>query len=270
MPGAFNGVIQAYKQEEFVGEFGHNIQDYSLFIPTPIEHFEALTWLELPLDVSKIWVQISHPDRVVKPDIDRPLLQTYLDQQLARLRNIGGNDDMFAREFVDTTRNWPIYWLNDREVPRRPWVHIEKSNPSESGGTQLRFNDTILRSHPSPPHNTFSLRKLSVEYSTLIASVKYGYKFSSDMNTSERPKQLNQNGDWTGQKLRSSQCKHFMFGFGSLMNTKSRTSSDPTAISVVPVRISKDIGYARAWNFQHRMYITQTIYQSTTILAKRL
>eukprot|EP00942_MAST-04A_sp_MAST-4A-sp1_P007757 g7757.t1 len=42
-----------------------------------------------------------------------------------------------------------------------------------------------------------------------------------------------------------------MFGFGSLMNTKSRTSSDPTAISVVPVRISSEVGYSRAWNFQH-------------------
>ena len=252
IPGAFNRVIQAYKHGDIMAltEHGHNVHAYNCFIPTPIEHFEALSWLALPLDISQIWVQLSHPDRIVNPNIDRPLLQTYLDQQLARMKNIGGNDDMFAREFIDTTRNWPIYWLNDREIPRRPWVHIEKANPKETGGTQLRYNDGILRSHPSPPYNTFALRKLSVEYSTLVATVKYGNN-NSNSNSKERPKQLNQNSDWTGQKLKSASVKHFMFGFGSLMNTKSRTSSDPTAISVVPVRISSEVGYSRAWNFQH-------------------
>ena len=260
IPGAFNGVIQAYKHDDILAlsEHGHNIHAYNCFIPTPKEHFEPLSWLALPLHASQIWVQISHPDRIANPNVDRPLLQTYLDQQLARMRNIGGNDDMFAREFVDTTRNWPIYWLNDREIPRRPWVHIEKANPKESGSTQLRYNDGILRSHPSPPYNTFALRKLSVEYSILVAAVKHGIDSNSNnnstinvMDTKERPKQLNQTRDWTGQKLKSASIKHFMFGFGSLMNTKSRTTSDPTAISVVPVRISSDVGYSRAWNFQH-------------------
>ena len=40
-------------------EHGHNVHAYNCFIPTPIEHFEALSWLALPLDISQIWVQIG-------------------------------------------------------------------------------------------------------------------------------------------------------------------------------------------------------------------
>ena len=35
------------------------------------------------------------------------------------------------------------------------------------------------------------------------------------------------------------------------LHTASRTLSDPTAVSVVPVRVSAKAGFARAWNFQH-------------------
>lgn len=42
----------------------------------------------------------------------------------------------------------------------------------------------------------------------------------------------------------------FVFGFGSLINTPSRRSSDPTAAMAIPARVSGDLGYARAWNFQ--------------------
>jgi hypothetical protein len=44
--------------------------------------------------------------------------------------------------------------------------------------------------------------------------------------------------------------ENFVFGFGSLINTKSRMSSDPEAADAVPVRVSSEVGYARAWNFQ--------------------
>ena len=97
------------------------------------------------------------------------------------MRNIGGNDDMSAREFVDT-RNWPIYWLNDREIPRRPWVHIERANPKESGSTQLRYNDGILRSSFATLQYV-CIEKLSVEYSILVAAVKHGIDSNSNNNS---------------------------------------------------------------------------------------
>jgi len=91
----------------------------------------------------------------------------------ARCRNVGkegpSSDFQFAREWVDATRNWPIFWLNDRSVPRRPWLHVEKSDDSISGNDQVNFIDSVLRDHPPAPHNTFSCRKLDVEFAVLIA-----------------------------------------------------------------------------------------------------
>jgi hypothetical protein len=29
----------------------------------------------------------------------------------------------YARELIETTADWNRYWLNDRELPRRPWVY---------------------------------------------------------------------------------------------------------------------------------------------------
>lgn len=58
----------------------------------------------------------------------------------------------------------------------------------------------------------------------------------------------------------------YIFGFGSLINTKSRCSSDPDAVDAVPVRISADVGYARSWNFQHpAAQITALGLEKTTL-----
>ena len=29
----------------------------------------------------------------------------------------------FAEEFLDTTFGWNQHWINDRLLPRRPWIH---------------------------------------------------------------------------------------------------------------------------------------------------
>jgi hypothetical protein len=29
----------------------------------------------------------------------------------------------FAREVIETTADWSIFWFDDREMPRRPWIH---------------------------------------------------------------------------------------------------------------------------------------------------
>jgi hypothetical protein len=33
----------------------------------------------------------------------------------------------FARELIETTSDWSDYWLNDRELARRPWVRDPES-----------------------------------------------------------------------------------------------------------------------------------------------
>ncbi len=251
VPSAVNGVIQAARspRARLVAAEGSFVE----LQPRPVAFFEAVSWVALPRGVDHIWVQVMAPQRVRRATLQQPLLQTYVDQQLARLRNVGGGDPTFAREFVDSTRNWPAFWLNDRPVPRRPWVHIERSDPKEGGGVQLRFNDDLLQAYPPPPYNRFRERKLEVEYASLVArDQRMGGDGALDREVAAAaPPQRRAPRDWTGSQLRMAATKHFMFGFGSLMNTTSRTASDPTAISVVPVRVSAKAGFARAWNFQH-------------------
>ena len=246
-PGSINGLIQAVNLQngETLEQWKHHTKNWQIYQRRALTCFESISWQELP-STTHIWVQTVDEQRLLPPSIDFPLLQTYVDQILARCRNVDLSGD-FAREFIATTRGWPCFWLNDRETGRRPWVNIEKSNPTESGFVQMTFNDNILKSHPPAPHNKFSYRYLPSEYSSLTYQVRHN-------NLKLPPSSfVQQQEDWSGNVLADSKTKHFMFGFGSLINTKSRTSSDPSAISAIPVRLSADLGYERCWNFQHPM-----------------
>jgi hypothetical protein len=246
-PGTVNGLIQGVRVP--VDAFPGLHAGFFDLVSRPVSDFECLTWLKIPDTVAEIYVQSCPPNRYQPATLRWPLLQTYLDQQIARARNVG---ERFALEWVDSSRNWPKFWLNDRKVGRRPWVHVEKSKPTGSGGEQVSFNDSLLRNYPAAPHNQFAHRALPSEYSIVIARERRQVKSAGgrDQHKQIAPTQ-NSGRDWSGVMLPSHKTKHFLFGFGSLMNTKSRTSSDPTAISVVPMRVAAGAGFARAWNFQH-------------------
>ena len=74
-----------------------------------------------------IWVYV--PDEkggtpgiaLPEPDAAVPMLQSYIDLVLTGALQYG---PAFAIELIETTSNWSRYWLNDRELARRPWVHV--------------------------------------------------------------------------------------------------------------------------------------------------
>lgn len=53
--------------------------------------------------------------------------------------------------------------------------------------------------------------------------------------------------DFWGQRLESP--KNYIFGYGSLVNAQSRARTLGKHVDAIPVRISKDFGYRRAWNY---------------------
>ena len=65
--------------------------------------------------------------------------------------------EAFAREFLRTTFLWSCFWLNEREVARRPWLH-QKS--------YVKI-DQLLREEV-PAH--FAHRKLESEYAAYVAA----------------------------------------------------------------------------------------------------
>ena len=58
-------------------------------------------------------------------------------------------------EFIATTFQWSVYWLNERELSRRPWLHQK----------QYARIDALLRK-AVPTH--FAHRKLESEYAVFF------------------------------------------------------------------------------------------------------
>ena len=71
----------------------------------------------------------------------------------------------FVIEFLNTTYSWNKYWLNDRKLARRPWIH-EKN---------YKIIDKLLSKYPKI--NYIMYRKLTSEYSVyfynLIDEIDY-------------------------------------------------------------------------------------------------
>ncbi|MEI8396252.1 MAG: gamma-glutamylcyclotransferase family protein [Rhodospirillaceae bacterium] len=98
-------------------------------VAVPLSEMEAVSWQQLPTD-AQVWVYIpnkdgSNPeDRPVPPSRDYPIIQSYVDIVVEGAMEYGMD---FARELLETTFDWNEYWLNDRQVGRRPWVHDKKA-----------------------------------------------------------------------------------------------------------------------------------------------
>jgi hypothetical protein len=121
-------------------------------VRVPHEHVELLSWQVLPQGAT-IYVYVPYAPAVVAKyglddttglplcsgphpppqlldceaaglglcpaSIQYPILQTYIDVCLTGCLEHGVD---FAREFIQTTFLWTPYWLNERELSRRPWL----------------------------------------------------------------------------------------------------------------------------------------------------
>lgn len=87
---------------------------------------EPVSWQQLPTQ-GKIWIYVSVGkngklgENLPSASAKYPLLQSYIDVVLTGGLEYGLESD-FAQELIETTKDWSSYWLNDRMVPRRPWV----------------------------------------------------------------------------------------------------------------------------------------------------
>lgn len=98
-------------------------------VEIPRADIEAVSWRALPAR-GRIWVYV--PDLAGKvpgvglppTDAQFPMLQSYIDVVIEGGLQYGAE---FAREIIATTKDWSRYWLNDRELARRPWVFDAQS-----------------------------------------------------------------------------------------------------------------------------------------------
>ena len=98
-------------------------------VEVPHADIEAVSWQALPAQ-GRIWVYV--PDVAGKepgvglpqPDAKYPMLESYIDIVVEGGLEYGTE---FAREIIATTKDWSRYWLNDRDLARRPWVFDKQS-----------------------------------------------------------------------------------------------------------------------------------------------
>ena len=104
-------------------------------VEVPLSQIEAVGWQRLP-EAGHVWTYIpvlsagpggkSVPGQgLPEPDAMFPLLQSYIDVVVEGGLEYGPE---FAREILETTDGWSRFWLNDRELARRPWVHDSRSD----------------------------------------------------------------------------------------------------------------------------------------------
>jgi hypothetical protein len=127
-----NGVLYEAKGADMT-KFDQREAGY-VRVEVPLSLIEAVGWQRLP-ETGHFWVYVTGntaaeaadgvaDERSREPDADHPLLQSYIDVAIEGGLEYGPE---FARELLDTTVGWSRFWLNDRELARRPWVHDPKA-----------------------------------------------------------------------------------------------------------------------------------------------
>ncbi|SAK54181.1 hypothetical protein AWB79_02107 [Caballeronia hypogeia] len=120
-PMTINGVI--YPVGDDMSAFDQREKGY-VRVEVPRALIEAVSWQSLPAQ-GTVWVYVPQAagkapgEGLPLPDARFPLLESYIDIVIEGGLEYGPE---FAREIIETTRDWSPYWLNDRRLARRPWV----------------------------------------------------------------------------------------------------------------------------------------------------
>ena len=116
-----NGVI--YPVGNDMSAFDSREKGY-VRVEVPRALIEAVSWQAVPAQ-GTVWVYVPKAagkrpgEGLPPPDAKFPMVQSYIDIVIEGGLEYGPE---FAREIIETTRDWSPYWLNDRTLARRPWV----------------------------------------------------------------------------------------------------------------------------------------------------
>jgi hypothetical protein len=127
MASTINGVLYPVDGDD-MAKFDAREEGYAR-MEVPRQDIEAASWQRLP-EGGHIWVYVpvrpsgAPGEGLPEADAAFPLLESYVDIVIEGALEYGTD---YARELIETTADWSQYWLNDRELARRPWVHDRQS-----------------------------------------------------------------------------------------------------------------------------------------------
>jgi hypothetical protein len=117
-------------------------------IEVPHADIQAVSWQAVPAQ-GHIWIYVPHvagkEPGVGLPQADArfPMAESYIDVVIEGGLEYGPD---FAREIIATTQDWSHYWLNDRDLARRPWVFDKQSGTVDKLLTAMvpQFKDRMF------------------------------------------------------------------------------------------------------------------------------
>ena len=79
---------------------------------------------KVKLENTNFWVYAANAERLQKPTDTHPIVQSYVDIFLNGCFQIQEEFKLesFAKDCVETTKEWSEHWVNDRIHPRRPFA----------------------------------------------------------------------------------------------------------------------------------------------------
>ena len=113
-----NGVL--YPIYENIEAFDEREEGY-FRLRLELNQLEPLSWQNLPQgeDIIIYVYCLNVENQKQKATYELPILQSYVDVCIKGCLEYGSE---FADEFIKTTKGWSKFWLNDRILPRRPWI----------------------------------------------------------------------------------------------------------------------------------------------------
>lgn len=114
-----NGVL--YPIYENIEAFDEREEGY-FRLRLNLNQIESISWQNLPKgDDIIIYVYcLNTENQAQRATYELPILQSYVDICINGCLEYGTE---FAKEFIETTQGWSKFWLNDRILPRRPWIN---------------------------------------------------------------------------------------------------------------------------------------------------
>jgi hypothetical protein len=94
-------------------------------VPVPWPDIRLLEKAPAETPSGQAWIYANKPESIATPTARLPIVQSYVDifvsgclEQEQRFGIEG-----FAEQCVTATHDWSTHWINDRLVPRRPFIH---------------------------------------------------------------------------------------------------------------------------------------------------
>ncbi|KTC97864.1 gamma-glutamylcyclotransferase family protein [Legionella erythra] len=115
------------------------------------ENLLPLSQLSNFSDQKQVWIYTIASTEHQLPTKDFPIVQSYVDVFLRGCIQVEDKFKItnFAKDCIETTDQWPVYWINDRIFPRRPSTY-------EPFAAQI---DTLLKNTVSEQFKHISFEK---------------------------------------------------------------------------------------------------------------